>query len=139
MVKYLMLVLLVASYTLLQATFTKTNFTSSKNSQRLFQDNLCSPRNGISVVEHLFPFLIKRWIAARDEITLSSNFEDDAFKMKLNSAVKRFNFLTHKIQLFNLNDTLVGYVTIWKCTILLLINTRIQLISKFSYYFYRCK
>ena len=119
MVKYLMLALLVTSYTLLQATFTPS-------SQRLFQDNLCSPRNGVSVVEHLFPFLIKRWIAARDEIMLSSNFEDDAFKMKLNSAVKRFNFLTHKIQLFNLNDTLVGYVTIWKCTILLLINTRIQ-------------
>ena len=109
--QYLMLVLLI-TYRRLQATFLlKINFTSSGQ-----LDNLCSPRNGLSMVEHIFPFLIKRWIAARDEINFSSNLEDDTFKNKLNSAVTRFNLLTNKIQLFNVNDTLVGYATILKCT-----------------------
>jgi hypothetical protein len=97
----------------LQAIKPQINFTSP--GRRLSQDNLCSPHNGISMVEHLIPFLIKRWIAARDEISLPSSLQDSSFKNKLNSAVHRFNFMYRSIQLFNLNDTLVGYVPIMKC------------------------
>jgi hypothetical protein len=74
------------------------------------------------MVDNIFPFLIKRWIAARDAINLPSNFEDDLFKNKLNTTVKRFNLLSRNIQLFNLNDTLVCYVPIIKCKMTLLLN-----------------
>lgn len=109
------LCMLLATYRL-QATIPNINFTSY--GRRLFQDNsnLCSPRNGISMVEHIFPFLTKRWIAARDEINLTSKFQDSAFIKKLSATVKRFNLFHRNIQLYNLNDTLVCYVPIMKCT-----------------------